>query len=119
MTFGLVLRSCITGGSTSFTITLNEQFAELPEESVAVAVTTVVPTGKKVPGFLLYVIVTTFEQRSVAVAWKLTTAPHRPGSLGFVIFAGQVIVGGCTSLTVIVNEHVSNPFAFNAMATTV
>ena len=39
----------ITGGSTSFTVTVNEQVAVLPEPSVALAVTVVVPTGKKDP----------------------------------------------------------------------
>ena len=40
----------ITGGSVSFTVTVNEQGAlVLPAASVAVHVTVVVPTGKKLP----------------------------------------------------------------------
>ena len=40
----------IVGLSVSFTVTVNEHCAE-PQVFVAVAVTVVVPTGKKVPGF--------------------------------------------------------------------
>ena len=43
-------RSWITGGSTSFTVIVNEQVDLLPELSVAVAVTVVTPTSKKLPG---------------------------------------------------------------------
>ena len=35
----------------------------------------------------------------------MTTAPHWFGSVDWVLFAGQVIVGGCVSLTVTVNEQ--------------
>ena len=63
----------------------------LPAGSVAVAFTEVVPTEKKLPGARLYVILA--EQLSVAVAAKLTLAPHSPGVLFTEIFAGQVITG--------------------------
>jgi hypothetical protein len=39
----------MVGGSSSFTVIVNEQEAEFPEVSVAVQVTVVVPTGKN-PG---------------------------------------------------------------------
>src|SRR4029453_18905552 len=39
----------ITGGCVSFTVTVNEQLAVLPEVSVAVQVTVVVPLGKNEP----------------------------------------------------------------------
>lgn len=32
----------------------------------------------------------------------MTTAEHKPGSVGLIIFAGQVMVGGCVSFTVMV-----------------
>ena len=35
----------------------------------------------------------------------MTTAPHWFGALLTVMFAGQVIVGGCVSFTVTVNVH--------------
>ena len=42
----------IAGGCVSFTVTVKVQVVTLPDSSVAVAVTVVVPAGKTVPGFL-------------------------------------------------------------------
>ena len=46
-------------------------------------------------------------------------AVHTPGSVGATILAGQVIVGGCTSSTVIVNVQVATPQVLVAVAVTV
>ena len=90
------------GGSLSITVIVNVQVAVLPLASVAVEVTVVVPLGKKLPEAGTEVI-TVPGQLSVAVGEKVTLAPHRPGVLFTVIFAGQVMTGGCTSLTLTVN----------------
>ena len=79
----------ITGAWLSFTVTVKEQVAGVPHEPVAVAVTVVVPTGNTVPGFCEYVIA---GDTPVAVAAKLTVAPHVPDAVFTVIFPGQVIV---------------------------
>ena len=96
----------ITGACVSLTLTVNWQVLTLPEASVAVTVTVVVPTGKKLPEAGELVIVTP-GQLSVAVGVKETFAPHWPAVFGTTILAGQVTVGGCTSLTLIVNVHVA------------
>ena len=59
----------------SKTVTLKLHVLELPQASVAVAVTLVVPTLKKLPEAGLYVSVVE-PQLSVAVAVKFTLAPH-------------------------------------------
>jgi len=79
----------ITGNSLSLTVTVNVQAAGDPHEPVAVAETVVVPIGNNVPGFCEYVIT---GDVPVAVAAKLTIAPHDPASLLTVISPGQVIV---------------------------
>ena len=95
-----------TGFSSSFTVTLKVHTSVLPAASVAVMVTSVVPTGKILPeaGTLENV---TPGQLSVAVGAKVTTASHRPGSLLTIISAGQVTTGASSSLTVIVKVHTS------------
>jgi hypothetical protein len=108
----------ITGGSLSITVTVKEHVALFPEESVAVAVTVVTPTGKKLPEAGTEATVT-FEQLSVAVGVKVTTAPQTPRSLNLLMFAGQVITGGCVSLTVTLNVQVAKPPPFRAVAVTV
>ena len=67
----------ITGGVTSVTVTVNEQLeAEtLPEASVAVQLTEVVPTGNADPVAGVQDTVAP-GQLSLAVAVKLTTAEH-------------------------------------------
>ena len=106
-TGGVTTRSWITGGSTSFTVTVNEQVAVLPEPSVALAVTVVVPTGKKDPDAGRTVTVTAEVQLSVAIAVYVTVAPHCPGAFGKVILAGHVMTGGWTSLTMTLKEQES------------
>ena len=84
------------------TLTVNVQVAVLPDASVAVQVTVVMPTGKHDPEGGLHKTVTP-GQLSLAVVVKVATT-H--GSLIVAVLAvtlaGQVIVGGCVSLTLTV-----------------
>ena len=89
----------ITGGSVSFTVTLNVQELVLPVASVAVTVTSVVPTGNVLPEAGTLEVVTP-GQLSVVVDEKVTTASHWPGILLTVISAGQVTTGASVSFTV-------------------
>ena len=75
----------------------------LLDASVAVHVTVVVPTGKQDPDGGLQTTVTP-GQLSLAVVVKATTT-HGSVAVAVlaVLFGGQVIVGGCVSLTVTVN----------------
>jgi hypothetical protein len=95
------------GDCVSSTVTANWHDAVLAEASVAVQVTVVGdPTGKKEPEGGAQTVVTP-GQLSVAIGGrKVTTAPHWSGSLGTVASAGQVMTGGCVSMTVTVNEQV-------------
>src|SRR5882724_12480944 len=99
------LAPVITGGVSSSTVTLCVAEDVLPLPSVAVWVTMVVPTGKKLPaGTPLRVTVT--EQLSLAVAIpktvSLTNAPHEvaSGPVATVTSGGAVTVGGVWSTTV-------------------
>jgi len=95
------------GGSLSLTLTVNEQEAVLPEASVAVQVTVVVPFKKVEPDGGLQLTVAP-GQLSVTVAEKLTTAEHWPGSVLVTMLAGQEIVGGVSSTTVTMAVQVSD-----------
>jgi hypothetical protein len=75
----------------STTVTVNEQFEVLPLASVAVEFTVVVPTGNNEPE--AGTLTTDEEQLSVEVTEKFTVAPHTPGVVFTVIFAGQVMTG--------------------------
>ena len=77
----------------STTVTVKEQLAVLPEPSVAVAVTVVVPFGKVEPegGFATTV---TPGQLSPAVTLKVANAEHCPTADGTVMFAGHEMLGG-------------------------
>ena len=90
------------------TETVKLQVAVLPEASVAVQVTVVTPMGKQLPEGGLQTT-TTPGQLSLAVVVKLATAQ---GSVMVgvtaVTLAGQVIVGGCVSFTVIVNVQLGS-----------
>ena len=48
-----------------------------------------------------------------------TTAEHLSGSADLVVFGGQVIFGGCESVTVTVNEHDAPPLIGSAQLTVV
>src|SRR4051812_37091224 len=101
--FTVILEGTLrTGSSLSFTVTLNEHVLIFPEASVAVTFTIVVPIANTDPEAAE--VVTVAEQLSVAVALKVTTAPHEPGSEFTVMSAGQLITGASLSVTVIVNE---------------
>ena len=101
-----VVGQLIVGACVSFILIVNEQVAVLPEASVAVTFTVVMPTGKNEPDAGLDTIVTP-GQLSVAVGVKVTNAPHRLGSLPLTIFAGQVTTGACVSFTLTVNVQVA------------
>jgi hypothetical protein len=90
-----------TGAWLSVTITLKVQVDVLPQPSVAVATTAVVPTAKKLPEARVVVTVAP-EQLSVAVTLNVTFAPHWPGAAVTQGLAGQVITGAKLSITVIV-----------------
>lgn len=116
MAFTTFVEQAIAGGCVSFTVTVNEQLAWFPLVSVAVQVTVVVPFGKVAPlaglhtteheatvGLPLTGAPTPHAQLSLATdVIYVTTAAQRFGSVGFVMFAGHMIVGGCVSFTVTV-----------------
>src|SRR5260221_2446372 len=82
----------ITGCSVSFTVTVNLHVLELPESSVAVLITVVVPFGKLEP--LAGTLVTlTPGQLSLAVTTKVTLLAQLPGAVVTLRFAGQLITG--------------------------
>src|SRR5687767_8648994 len=111
----------ITGACVSLTVTVNEQVAVLPAASRAVYVTVVTPTLKDwLEGTVLMpvaaeapvvapvnaqVLIVTAQLSAFVGAGVANTAAHMPGVLLAVMFAGQVIVGGWLSTTVIVNEQ--------------
>src|SRR6266545_354596 len=97
----------MTGLSVSRTVTVKEQVAWLPDASVAVQVTVVVPVGKNEPEAGLQTTLIGPGQLSVAVgAANVTTAPHWPGSLPVTILAGQLpIAGFSVSRTMIWKLH--------------
>ena len=67
----------MVGACVSFTVTVNEQFAELPDPSLTVQFTVVTPFGNVVPDAGVQTGVPTPEQLSVAVAFGyVTTAEH-------------------------------------------
>jgi hypothetical protein len=80
------------------TVTSNWQLALLPQASVAVQVTVVVPTGNVLPEGGLQTTVGAGPQLSVAVVVKLTTLLHSPTMMS----SGQSITGGVVSTTLMV-----------------
>jgi hypothetical protein len=80
--------------------------AVLPDASVAVAVTIVVPFGNMEPEGGVETTLTP-GQLSDAVTVKVTALEHCPIAAGMTILAGQVTVGACVSLTVTVNEQLA------------
>lgn len=102
----LLAGQVIAGNCVSLTVTVKLHVAVLPDASVAVAVTVVVPFGKFVPDGGLVTTLTP-GQLSDAVTLKVTTLEHCPGVVVVTIFAGQVTRGGCVSLIVTVNEQLA------------
>ena len=92
---------------TSWTMTWNVQLPVLPDVSVAVHVTSVVPTGKDVPEAGTHDTVA-LPQLSLAVGVvKVAVAEHAlAGALTFTV-AGHVTLGAVESLSVTVNVHVA------------
>jgi hypothetical protein len=91
------------GGVVSWTVTENEPCAELPESSVAVHVTDVVPTGNVLPDGGEHDTVTLVSTRSLPEAENATTAPDGP--VAFVVtLAGTVMLGAVVSCTVTEND---------------
>ena len=95
-----------TGASVSLTVTLKVQVSALPEASVAIQVTGVVPTGKTEPEAGVQLIVAP-GQLSLTLEEKFTTALHKPESLLTIISAGQIATGASVSFTVTLNVQVS------------
>jgi len=95
-----------TGASVSCTVTVNEQLLELPDESVAVQLTVVVPTANVEPLKGAHTTVVPGQLSDVVGAGYVTAAEHWPAAFGTVTLAGQVIAGAVVSVTVIVNVHV-------------
>lgn len=91
------------------------QLAVFPDTSVAVQVTVVVPTGNGWPGvtttpFWFLQTTTTPEQLSVVVTVKFTgmlLVGGQDAAATKTMFCGHVIVGGCVSRTVTVNEQLA------------
>ena len=83
---------------------MNEQLAVLPEESVAIEETSVVPTGNNEPEG--GVVTTLTKQLSVAPATKFTVAPQIFKSVSTVVSVGQVIKGNSRSSTNTLKEQI-------------
>ena len=100
--FGVVCtrsgRSAIVGGSLSTTVTVNVPDAVCAAAlSVAVQVTVVAPSGKKLPAAGTQVTTIGAVPPVVVGAAQATTAPACPGSFGRTMFAGVAIVSGSGS----------------------
>ena len=95
-----------TGACVSLTVTVNEQLLVLPEGSVAVQVTVVVPIANIEPESGAHTTVVPGQLSDVVGSANFTVAPHTFASFGTVTFAGHVITGAVVSVTVIVNVHV-------------
>src|ERR1041384_480143 len=92
----------MVGGSISLTMTLKVQLAVLPEPSVAVCVTVLVPLAKVEPLGRLQLTVT-FVQLSLASTVHVTLdATQVPAVVFVTISAGHVMVGGWMSLKMMV-----------------
>ena len=89
------------GASLSLTTTSKLQAEVLPQSSVAVAVTVVVPIGKELPEVALNATVA-LPQLSVALALKETFAVQAPAALSTEMLAGQVTAGATLSMVVMV-----------------
>ena len=87
------------------TVTVKLQVEVLPAASVAVLVTVVVPTAK-LPLLAGELVTVTPGQLSVALTLNVTLLLDAPGAALTLILAGQVICGGCVSLTITVKLHV-------------
>src|SRR5258706_17498 len=94
----------MSGASSSLTATVKILVAVLPEESVAVAVTVVVPLLKTLPLAGTVVTVTLASQLSLAVGAKLTVVEQLPlaSRLVTAMTLGAGMMGASSSLIVMV-----------------
>ena len=86
----------ITGRSVSLTVTMNEQVALAPTESLARHVTIVLPIGKVDPDAGVLVTSTQRVFGLLAETEKFTIAEHCPTAAFTTISAGQLMVGAGT-----------------------
>jgi hypothetical protein len=97
----------VTTGLGLVTVTVKPQLVDwLPEASVAVQVTAVVPTGNAVPDAGVQEVVTP-GQLSLAVGEKVTMAEQTPTPAIVEMLDGQAMVGFSLSLTVTLNEQLA------------
>src|SRR5882724_9369576 len=98
-TVRLVGQPLIVGGSRSTTITCWVQLLELPQPSVAVQTTALVPVEKMVGASLITVTWPPLVSEPVAVPITALLTVHRPRSVLVSTSAGQLIVGAVVSPT--------------------
>src|ERR1043166_4924953 len=102
-----------------WTVTVKLQPDVLPEASVAVQVTELAPSANVEPLGGLQLVLTP-GQLSVALTVQVTLdATEVPPVVFVTIFAGQVIAGGCVSLTVTVKLQLTMPQPLEAVQLTV
>jgi hypothetical protein len=106
-TFALTVTSTgqvIIGLCVSLTITVCWQVAVFPLLSIAVQMTRLVPIGNCAGALFVTVGV---PQLSLTVGLPKVTplAKHAPAFAFTVTLAGQIMLGGCVSVTVTVNVH--------------
>lgn len=93
----------ITGMMLSVTVTVNDSSAVLPDPSVAVYVTVVVPTGKDEPETAVGISEETLQLSEAVGAVHVTVAAHVPAATFVVMLEGiPEITGSVTSFTVTV-----------------
>lgn len=107
-----------TGLVRSCTVTVEEQAAVFPPTSVTEKEIAEVPLGNVDPLVRPPVCIKVPPQLSEKEAENDTTAVQTPGAVGTVTAAGQVILGGTASTTVIRALHVAEPPEFETVART-
>ena len=92
--------SAMVGFSVSFTVTVKAAVDVLPEGSVAVYVTVVVPLVKVAPG--LWLLVSVALQLSCAVgSVHVTAALQLPASMDWVMSVGMPTISGAVTSTMV------------------
>src|SRR5579862_8622883 len=89
----------IAGGCVSCTVTVKPHVLTLPQASVAVQLTSVVPSANVLPAAGEHATVGFGVHTSDEPTVKFTTALQAFASVPCVIFAGQLIAGGVVSTT--------------------
>src|SRR5260221_310923 len=103
MLAGQVMVGCVV--MVEATSTVNEHLFVLPEVSVATQFTVVMPFGKVEPDGGAQTNATPGQLSAAVTVKVIFDAVHWSVSVERTMLAGQVIAGGCVSLTVTVNEH--------------